>query len=134
MRQDGEDGEEEADQPKLTAIQQIARAPARTDILNVIEVLKPTQAEFDAVKPPDMHEIINKGLLKSLNQGGGDLAGTKTAVPLALLKVKLNKLAINSLAEVGFQDFKTDAEKDPRLRKEMEKHMVQKTQVAKRRR
>ena len=61
-----------------------------------------------------MHEIINRGLIKSLNEK--EDPKEKVAIPLSLLKVKLNKLEINSLAEVGFQDFKDDAELDPRLK------------------
>lgn len=47
-----------------------------------------------------MHEIVNRGLIKSLNEV--EDPKEKVAIPLSLLKVKLNKLEINSLAEVGF--------------------------------
>ena len=48
--------------PRDAIRQRVGAKHARTDIVNVVEILKPTQEVLDALKPPDVHRIINKGL------------------------------------------------------------------------
>jgi hypothetical protein len=52
---------------QLTSKEILNLKKARLDILNVMKVVKPTKEELDAIKPPDINKLINRGLKISLN-------------------------------------------------------------------
>ena len=147
--------------------------------MNVIEIQKPTKEEMDALKPPNIHEIINRGqnpkkvivienikeqtmktydkYLKKMKDQYQDeqfqdqprnedqkseryegdeppppspppkkqktFFSSKEEVRIAT-KTKMNKLLVNSLAAVAFQNLKKEQEDDKRLKKEVEKKLI----------
>ena len=79
---------------------------ARTDILNVIKIVKPNPKDLYNLKP-DIHHLINRGMASSVNIGKeeemkvyGKLADSKIPPPGS--KLKLQKLEGKTLAQIGF--------------------------------
>ena len=111
----------------------IKNKPTRTDILNVIRIVKPTKKELRKSEPPDMHKVVENqyiegdkkyavhGLISGMNIDEEDEAEIHQAIgkepdtlePPPGSKTVMNKLQINSLAEVGFQNFRKDQEDVP---------------------
>lgn len=64
------------------------------------------------MKPPDVHRIINKGL--------GDMKEVLEQLPESARvpiknRIKLTKIKLNSLASLGFQEFRKDSENNAEL-------------------
>ena len=79
---------------------------ARTDILNIVRINKPTEKEIE-MERPDISRLINRGLKISVNIGKDEEMQVygkhlDTKVPPPGSKLKVEKLDGRSVAEIGF--------------------------------